>query len=305
MTNEGLNRPKGFGEILDAAFTLCKQHFAKFFLIVLVLLGPIYLVQSLILLLSGTRFFRETVTGENLLDQTLNSFDATVNTTLSEDLATIGTGLLLLIFVPVAQAAILLAVSRLKHDEMFTVGHVVKQAFAKFWRILGASLIFELLLFAMIFIPSIAIMIISIISMFADPLSGIVMMVILLLGVGLTSAYFLSRWIFYLGSAVFDNDIPGLGRSWHLTRRNSWKVLGIFIVLWLIFFAVSLAFESIFIALLGNSVLYSIILNLVTLLTTMIFMVGYAVIYFDLKIRQDGSDLQDMIDDYQNTGNVK
>ncbi|HLS08549.1 hypothetical protein [Lentibacillus sp.] len=298
--NDGLNRPKGFGEILDAAFSLCKQYFSKFFLIVLVIIGPLYLLQSMILLLTGTSFFREAASGDNWLNQTLNSFEATANTTLAEDLANIGVGLLSFIFIPIAQAAILLAVQRLKNQDEFNVGSVIKQAFSKFWLILGGSIIFEIILFAMIFIPTIVITIIGIMSIVADPLSGIIGMVILMLGVGLTAAYFLTRWSFYLGTAVFENNIPGLARSWHLTRHNSWKVFGIYIVFFLIFLAVSLAIESIFIALLGNSVLYSIIVNLVTLLTTMIFMVGYAIIYFDLKIRQGGDDLKEMIDDYQN-----
>lgn len=303
--NEELNRPKGFGEILDTAFTLCKHHFSGFFLIALVLIGPVYLVQSLILLLTGTSFFRETASGNNWFEQTINSFEATANTTLGEDLANIGVGLLSLIFIPVAQAAILLAVSRLKQSEAFKIGGVIRQAFSKFWLILGGSLIFGIIFFAMIFVPTIVILIIGVISIVADPFAGLVMMILLMLGVGLTAAYFLTRWSFYLGTAVFENNIPGLMRSWHLTRKNSWKVFGIYIVFFLIFLAISLAIESVVIALLGNSVLYSIIVNLVTLLTTTIFMVGYAVIYFDLKIRQSGDDLQDMIDDYQDGAGYK
>ncbi|QKY69272.1 hypothetical protein [Lentibacillus sp. CBA3610] len=300
--NEELNRPKGFGEILDAAFTLCKQYFSKFFLILLIIIGPLYLLQSMILFLTGTSFFREAVSGGNWLDQTLSSFEATANTTLGEDLANIGIGLLTFVFLPVAQAAILFAVSRLKKNEDFNVSSVIKQAFSKFWLILGGSLIFGIISFTMIFVPSIVIMIMGVLSILADPILGIAILIILLLAVSLTTAYFLIRWSFYLGTAVFENNIPGLGRSWHLTRQNSWKVFGIFIIFFLIYLAISVTIESVFIALLGSSVLYSIIVNLVMLFTTMIFMVGYSIVYFDLKIRKDGDDLQEMIDDYQNAG---
>ncbi|WP_010530897.1 hypothetical protein [Lentibacillus jeotgali] len=303
--NEGLNRPKGSGEILDAAFTLCKQYFSKFFLIILITVGPLYLLQSMILFLTGRSFFREAGSGSNWFNQTLNSFEATANTTLGEDIANLGVGLLTYIFIPVAQAAVLFAISRLKTQDDFAVGSVIKQAFSKFWPILGSSLIFGIILFAMFFIPFIAIMIIGVLSIFADPVSGIAIMIILMLAVGLAAAYFLTRWSFFLGTAVFENNIPGLGRSWHLTRKNSWKVFGIYIVFFLIFLAVSLAVETVLITFLGNSVLYSIIVNLVTLLTTTIFMVGYAILYFDLKIRQGGDDLKHMINDYQNTIIVK
>ncbi|TFJ93734.1 hypothetical protein [Lentibacillus salicampi] len=302
---DGLNRPKGFGEILDAAFTLCKQYFSKFFLIVLTIIGPLYLLQSIILLLTGTSFFREAGSGDNWFEQTLNGFEATANTTLGEDLVNMAVGLLTFVFIPVAQAAVLFAVSQLKKHDTFKIGSVMKQAFSKFWLILGGSLLFGVILFAMIFIPTVAITIIGFLSIFADPVSGIAVTIILLLAVGLTAAYFLSRWSFYLGTAVFENNIPGLSRSWHLTRQNSWKVFGIYIIFFLIFLAISIAVESIAIAILGNSVLYSIIINLVTLFTTTIFMVGYAIIYFDLKIRQGGDDLKDMIEDYQNAGDKK
>ncbi|MFK4996927.1 hypothetical protein ACI2OX_03375 [Bacillus sp. N9] len=45
--------------------------------------------------------------------------------------------------------------------------------------------------------------------------------------------------------------------------------------------------------------LLSIIINLATIFTTLILSVGFAVMYFDLKIRHDADDLKDMIDEYK------
>ena len=50
---------------------------------------------------------------------------------------------------------------------------------------------------------------------------------------------------------------------------------------------------------LGNSVLLTLIANLVTLITTMIFYVGYGVMYLDLKTRHDGDDIKEMLEDYK------
>jgi hypothetical protein len=47
--------------------------------------------------------------------------------------------------------------------------------------------------------------------------------------------------------------------------------------------------------------LLSIIVNIVTLLTSLFFYVGYGVIYLDLKTRHDADDLKEMIDDYDIT----
>lgn len=304
---EGLNRPKGFGEILDTAFRLSKQHFSKFFLIVLLLIGPLYLLQSLVLLLGGTSFFRETGSGGNFLEQTLNSFamTTTTNTTLVQNLATSLIGILTIFITPVAYAAVLLAVARLKNGEDFAVGDVIKRAFPKYWSLLGGTLLFALIAFAMIFVPLIVVIIVGTISMFADPIAGILIILILGLGIGLTAGYFLMRWSFFLGAAVFDDRVPGLANSWRLTKGNSWRIFGLFIIFFLIFLAISLAVEAVIIALLGNSVLYSIIINLVTVFTSMIFMVGYSVIYFDLNVRHDGADLEHMIDDYETASGEK
>ncbi len=52
-------RQKRFSEILDHTFQLLKSNFSTFFLVCLILLGPIYLIEALLLLNSGVSFFRE------------------------------------------------------------------------------------------------------------------------------------------------------------------------------------------------------------------------------------------------------
>ncbi|WP_373894406.1 hypothetical protein ACUL41_19155 [Virgibacillus natechei] len=298
-----LHRPKGFGEILDAAFRLCKNHFSDFFKIVLILIGPIYLLQAIILLLSGTSFFRELGSGNGRFEQIFSGVEASANTTVGEDLANIVVTLPMIVLYPVALAAVLFAVNQLYKGQEFTVKSVIKQAFTKFWALLGNSLLYGVILFGMVFVPTIIITIFGVIGMVADPAIGIILMIILFLGLGFTVFFFMSRWSFYLGATAFEDNAPGLARSWRLTRKRVWKVLGIYVILGLLFFIISLAVESIIILLLGTSVLYTLIISLVTLFTSMIFMVGYAILYFDLKTRHDGDDINEMIDDYQNPGN--
>ena len=40
------------------------------------------------------------------------------------------------------------------------------------------------------------------------------------------------------------------------------------------------------------------IVSLASIFTTLIFSVGYAVMYLDLKVRHDADDLKEMIEDY-------
>ncbi|MFZ3579972.1 hypothetical protein ACOI1D_18825, partial [Virgibacillus sp. DJP39] len=129
-------------------------------------------------------------------------------------------------------------------------------------------------------------------------LIGIAFGIILFLGLGLVVALLFVRWSFYLGVVAFGDDAPGLSRSWDLTRKQTWKLLGLYVIFTIIIVIVSSAVEVPAIFLLGNSVSYGIIINLVSLLTTVIFSVGYAIMYFDLKMRADAEDIKELIEDY-------
>jgi uncharacterized membrane protein (DUF485 family) len=75
--------------------------------------------------------------------------------------------------------------------------------------------------------------------------------------------------------------------------------MGLYIVFYFIISSISFAVELTFTTLLGNSVLLSMISNVVSVFTTLILAVGYAVMYLDLKTRNDADDLKEMIADYE------
>src|SRR5699024_11712749 len=105
----------------------------------------------------------------------------------------------------------------LKNNETFSAGEVIKQAFSKFWSILGASVIFGLILFALIFVPIFILTILVIISIATThPAVAIILAIVLFLGVLLAILPLLTRWSFYLGVFVFTIYIPCLTSSWRL-----------------------------------------------------------------------------------------
>lgn len=301
--NGKLNKPKKFGEMLDTAFQVCKSHFTEFFLIILIIVGPIYLLEAIVLSLTGTNFFSEVDSGESWAHRFASTFDEAADANATQGLTDFLTGILSLILTPVAFASILFAVHRLKNNQTFTVGSVMKQAFAKFWPILGSSLLFGLIIFGMMVGAIFTVMVIGILSVIASPAAGVFMFILLLLAVGLVIAYFATRWGFYLGVTAFENGAPGIGRSWRLTRGHSWKTLGLFLVFVLIFVCVNYGIEALFLPLVGESVFYDVVLSVVHLLTNTIFAAGYAVIYFDIKLRHDGDDLKELIDEYDADNN--
>ncbi|MGM0843606.1 MAG: hypothetical protein ACQEUT_01415 [Bacillota bacterium] len=313
--NSQLNRPKGFGEILDQTFRLSKNKFVDFFMILLILLGPIYLLQALFELMAGTSFFRQVGEGDDWFTQMVSTFEGNApemveqNTNVLLELGTSLLGLISMALSLVASAAILYSVNHIRKDEEFSVGGVIKQGFSRFWPLVGSGIVYGLIVVGIIILPIIFIGF-SGVFMFgfseaftADSLAGsitsVIIFLLILLAVAVGIGYLLTRWGFYLGVVAIDKEAPGIGKSWNLSKGQGWKVLGVFIVLFLITGVVTIALEFTLGAFLGNSVLFNLLYNVITLITTIITSVGFAVMFFDLKIRNEAEDLQDMIQDYK------
>lgn len=299
------HKPKSFGEILDHTFSLSKKRFKEFFLILLIFMGPVYLLEAIIQFVSGTRLIRETGAGNNWFEQMIAGFNKTdtINTAnfgagIGSLLGAVLVGILGTILFPVAEASILLAVNHIRNNEDYTAGTLIKQAFSRFWPILGSTILFGLITFGITIVPFVIVVLAGVFGSFISPFVGIPLAILLFLGFAIGIGLLLTRWSFYFGSVVLDHSAPGLSRSWRLTKKRTWITMGLYIVFYLIISCVSFAVQATFSAVLGNSVLLSIIVNLISLFTTLFFSVGYAVMYLDLKLRNDADDLKEMIRDY-------
>ncbi|NHC43184.1 hypothetical protein G6549_25185 [Bacillus sp. MM2020_1] len=295
--------PKGFGEILDHTFQITKNRFKDFFMILLIFMGPVYLLQAILQLCSGTSFFREVGSGEVWFEQILSSFEETGtfdSSSLGADIGLIVVGLISAILAPVAEAAILFTINHVRKNEDYTVGSVIKQAFSRFWPMIGSSILFFLITIGIIIIPIAIVGVIGgVVATMVNTVLGILLGIVLFLGSALGIGLLLTRWSFYFGSVVLDKDSPGLGRSWRLSRKRTWALMGLYIVFYFIISSISFGVQMTLGIVLGNSVLLTLISNLVTLVTTMIFSVGYGVMYLDLKTRHDADDIKEMLEDYK------
>lgn len=295
--------PKGFGEILDHTFQLTKNRFKDFFMILLIFMGPVYLVQAILQLSSGTSFFRELGSEGEWFEQVLTSFEesGTIDSSsLGADIGLIIIGILSAILAPVAEAAILFTINHIRRNEDYTVGSVIKKAFSRFWPIIGSSILFGLISLGIIILP-VAIIAFTgvVVATTVHPIGGILLGIVLFLGFAVLVGLLLTRWSFYFGSVVLDKVSPGLGRSWRLTKKRTWVLLGLYIVFYLIISCITFGVQMTFGIVLGNSVLLTLITNLVTLVTTMIFSVGYGVMYLDAKTRHDADDLKEMLEEFK------
>ncbi|MGX1266089.1 hypothetical protein RKD55_003893 [Rossellomorea marisflavi] len=306
--NGSLNKPKGFGQILDQTFRLSKQHFKTFFLVFLTLIGPFFLLQALISLVTGTSFLKETSVGTDIFsggfENWANDFAAeeemvTSANVIGSILVSLITFISFLIY-PAAQGAIIFGVDHIRKGERFTFKQILRESFSRYGPLLGSSLLIGVIGFGVAVVPTLIVTFIATFGMLIHPFIGLMLIIVLFIAILIGVLYFMVRWGFGVAvSAMEKGYAPGLGRSWHLTKRRSWTIVGLFLIFGLILGVISAGLELTLGLFLGNSVLYQLIVNLVTLFTTMIVSVGYSIIYFDLKIRNDGDDLEQLIDEYE------
>lgn len=112
------------------------------------------------------------------------------------------------------------------------------------------------------------------------------------------------RWSFFFAAIVFEKVSPGLGKSWKLTRGNFWRLVGLYLVLSILLMIITAVIQVAVSFFLGNSVLAYLLNSLVSILISMTTYMAYAVIYLDLRVRNDATDLKRMIETYPDNSNI-
>jgi hypothetical protein len=308
-----VEKPRSFGEILDLTFLVLKKQFAKIFLIMLILTGPILLVQAMAMYSGGMPLLPGHAGADiSSLDQFLLSLESS-----GIDQALVSVGgielailiitlvLLIIILLPVALAAIMIVTEKVKNGESVEIKPIIKQSFSRFGALLGGSIVYLLIAFGLILVPSLGF---SFLFAFGEPNVGPLLIIVSVV-VGLAYlfgvVYLLTRWGFYFPAIVFEKVSPGIGKSWRLTKGQFWRLVGLYIVLNIIVSIITFALQIVSDFLLAGSIFGYLFDTLFTALSYLIMNIAYAVIYFDLRVRNEGADLQEMLDSYSSPEDVK
>jgi hypothetical protein len=313
MMEKWIEKPRGFGEILDLTFLVIRKQFAKIFLIMLILGGPILLVQAMAMYSGGMPVLPGS-TGESF--STLDNFLLSLESSgIDQALANVGgielailiitLALLTIVLLPVALAAIIILTNKVKNGEPVEIGSIIKHAFSRFGALLGGSIVYFLILFGLILVPSLGFPFLFLAgNLDVGPLLIIISVVAglaYLFGV----VYLLTRWSFYFTAIVFEKVSPGIGKSWRLTKGQFWRLVGLYIVLNIIVSMITFALQFVSTIFLSGSILGYLFDTLFTALSYVIINVAYTVVYFDLRVRNEGADLQEMLDSYTQPEGVK
>ena len=277
----------GFGEILDTIFSLYRKHFLLFLGII-----TVYFLGSLVTyLLDGS------LQGSNRKDLVPNFVSIP--------------------FVLVSMGGVIIATAAIFLDRHITSSDALKQTLRRFWYLLGIYLLWA----AVLIIP----FIVSLLFLSSFVRRGIFSFRVLFIPFAFLpfSIYFAVRWGFVFEVLLLEktNVKNAFKRSSELVRGTWWRVFGLLVLILLLSVAILYIFEislgSIFILAkaaggtdfkeliqwsvmeedLGSSnlIFYGIMTCTDLILKTLIFpiwVIGIVLLYFDLRIRKEGFDIE-------------
>jgi hypothetical protein len=251
-------RPLSVGEILDAGFRLFRHRFGTLVGCIFVPIVPFYILGTIIVGSTDPTAFDVNAPVDN-------SGTAVVGRLIDQLLSSIAAA--------VAVAACFKAISAAYLGERAGVGDSLRYAAGRFLPLIVAYIVMVIIL-----VPAFIALIIP----------GI--------------------WISVKLSMTFPalvcekaGPFKSIGRSWELTKDNWWRVFGTLLVVFLLLFVITLALGGVLGAVLLSSdsmgelafaVLTTLIGLLIAAITYPLIAAVVTVMYYDLRVRNEGFDLQ-------------
>jgi Membrane domain of glycerophosphoryl diester phosphodiesterase len=252
-------RPLSIGEVLDAGFRLFRARFGTLLLAVLAPVVPLSIVATILV----------AMTDEHAFDVNTTEVDESGSAVAGNLISVVIQGIALAL----AVAACFKIISAAYLGEEATVGDSLRYGASRMVALIVAYIVLSVLLvisFVLLVIPFV---------------------------------YFGVKFSMTFPAIVFERKGPfrAIGRSWVLTRGNFWRTLGTLVVVALLMFVLFIALSILIGVGLYNVesasepvvAVVSTLLNIVVIaLTYPLFAAILTAIYYDLRVRNEGFDLQ-------------
>lgn len=263
-------RPRTLSELLDAAFSLYRRNFSLIAGISLIVAIP-YLAT---LLLTGANRFDFVRYYTNLFQNPAAFQSGQAPPFPTIDVTALAISYLVgLIVAPFTTGALFRAATALQLGEPATIGTVLRDVLRRYFGLWGVMILFGLVAFSAIFFITIPIVL-----------------------------WVVVRWSLAIAALFAENINPAraLGRSWALVHDQWWRTLGIILVVLLLTSivagvldlfvdAVALILPSVvrtFVVLASNTVVQALVSPITPITVTLL--------YFDLRVRKEGYDLEQL-----------
>jgi len=187
-------------------------------------------------------------------------------------------------------AALSKAISNRYLGDPVTIGSAYRAVLGHFWSLLGALVLLVLINLGVFVIPALLSALI--------PCLGLA----ILLGAVVLLAVINVRLAFITQSIVLENSNArqSLSRSWNLVKGYAWRTFGVFLLLWIFSllivsgpsYAVSFGLLALDVPPVVYAVVSGILSTVLAIIYTPIRLTGMTLLYYDLRIRKEGLDLE-------------
>lgn len=304
-TNAPQLRPMSVGDILDRAIRIYRQNFVPLVIIVAIVSLPYTILQLAITLLTNP-FVLNLSNPQSVTPDTFNTGLMIAGQLLAYVLV-----LAYSVAVVFQSGALTAFVSEKFLGRAITVRQAYGRAFSRWLALLIATFLLGVIFVAVFgvlcglwMIPFLGFAAIGsgLDSASAAALSAASLaLCCLFLPATVVGIYLVVRWLFYIQAIVLENynSTGGMGRSWKLVKGSFWRVFFLLAALTLLVIVLNVGFYmlAIFVSALLQSpmlilVMSSISLQLINLIITPLQFAALTVLYYDLRIRKEGFDLE-------------
>ena len=294
------------GDILDQAIRLYRRNFVPLVSIVAIVNVPFALIQVIVTFLTNP--FAATFPGapQNFDPATFSATTLLVGQGIAALAALLG--VLAVVF---QNAALVTFIAERFLDRSITARQAYRRAFRRWLSLLLAVFLLALVnlgvlggLFGIFFVPFIGLAALdaganSQASAFAGMISPLFCCLLI---PALGAVVFLdTRWSLFMPSIMLENynSTGGMGRSWKLVKGSFWRVFFMLLILIAILYLFTPGLILLFTmgaVFLPNPLLLvvinSVASSLITIIITPLQLAVLTILYFDLRIRKEGFDLQ-------------
>ena len=297
-------RPLNLGELLDSAITLYRRNWITLIAISAVVSVPILVMQifSALLTLPNDPLFSGAPGASNDFGGSLGLlafYGATILVSILGGLARV-----------FELGAIAIAVSEQYLNRVVTIKQAYLRALGKWLPLLVASFLIGLITVA-IMLPFFGVIGLTSFSPYLESssaASAVLAASMMCLCFGSVPLFVIwlalaIRWTFFTQTIVLEDlgGVAGIRRSWRLTKGSFWRVAGILFLLCIFIYILTViptsaiqfgATALFFGSLLLPTVLNSIVATLVTMVTEPLQYAVLTLLYYDLRVRKEGFDLE-------------
>lgn len=289
----------GIAKILDLSFQIYRKHFVKLYLLMLILIAPINLVLDFLINDYSRMSFLPSLATNLSMDSFMENLANQETDGAFEPLKLfllLAAMMLFWLGTVVAQSSIVFMVQSVSQSNTLQLKEMLKSSLKRLGSLVGSTFVFTVILF----VVAVIVLFVGFGMGFSiitngDVVGVIVITILMLVLIPIALSFFFIRWGYYIPFVALEGESIGLGKSWHLTKGNFWRLCFIYFVILVITYIFVSIFNVIFMGLFETSIIGKLLIVLFDLILTPLLMVTYAVTYFDLKVRKEGIDLQDMI----------